>query len=81
MTTDPEYRQRLSARSIVTLEAQGGLMGDTEVAALAAAPDLDALLALRRADDDAKVPDCAVPTLDTWLPTLEQLVSGRPASL
>lgn len=70
VTTDPEYRQRLSARSIETLEAQGGLMTETEVAALAAAPDLEALLELRRADDDAKVPDCIVPTLDTWLPLL-----------
>ena len=30
-------------------------MSDAEVAALATAPDLDALLALRTADDDAKV--------------------------
>jgi len=70
VTTDPGYRQRLSERSIATLVAQGGLMSDTEVAALAAAPDLDALLALRRADDDAKVPDCVVPGLDTWRPFL-----------
>jgi predicted HD phosphohydrolase len=70
VTTDPEYRTRLSARSIETLEAQGGLMDETEVAALAAAPDLDALLALRRADDDAKVPGLAVPGLHTWLPLL-----------
>jgi predicted HD phosphohydrolase len=76
VTTDPEYRQRLSPRSIFTLEVQGGLMTDTEVAALAAAPDLDALLALRWADDDAKVPDCVVPTLDTWLPTLEHSFRG-----
>jgi predicted HD phosphohydrolase len=70
VTTDPEYRTRLSARSIETLEAQGGLMDETEVAALAAAPDLDALLALRRADDDAKVPGLTVPGLHTWLPLL-----------
>jgi predicted HD phosphohydrolase len=70
VTTDPEYRARLSARSIVTLDAQGGLMDDTEVAALAAAPDLEALLELRRADDDAKVVGRAVPTLETWRPLL-----------
>ena len=70
VTTDPTYRARLSPRSIVTLEAQGGLMDDTGVAALGAAPDLDALLALRRADDDAKVPDAKVPTLDHWHPLL-----------
>ncbi len=70
VTTDPDYRNRLSPRSLVTLEVQGGVMNDTEVAALAAAPDLEALLELRRADDDAKVPDRCVPGLDTWLPLL-----------
>ncbi len=70
VTTDPEYRARLSARSIVTLEAQGGLMDETEVAALGAAPDLEALLELRRADDDAKVVGRTVPTLETWRPLL-----------
>jgi predicted HD phosphohydrolase len=70
VTTDPAYRDRLSARSIFTLEAQGGLMDQTEVAALAAAPDLDALLELRRADDDAKVPGRVVPGLGTWAPLL-----------
>lgn len=70
VTTDPEYRQRLSARSLETLEVQGGLMNETEVAALAAAPDLEALLELRRADDDAKVPGRVVPPLDTWRPLL-----------
>jgi predicted HD phosphohydrolase len=68
VTTDPAYRERLSPRSIVTLEAQGGLMDDGAVTALAAAPDLDALLMLRQADDDAKVPDRPVPGLDTWRP-------------
>jgi predicted HD phosphohydrolase len=80
VTTDPTYRGRLSERSIVTLDAQGGLMDDTEVAALAAAPDLDALLALRRADDDAKVPDLTVPGLDTWAPTLENSFRGASTS-
>jgi predicted HD phosphohydrolase len=70
VTTDAAYRDRLSARSIVTLEAQGGLMSETEVVALSAAPDLDALLGLRRADDDAKVIGLTVPALDTWRPLL-----------
>jgi predicted HD phosphohydrolase len=70
VTTDPTYRARLSDRSVVTLEAQGGLMDGDAVAALAGAPDLDALLALRRADDDAKVPGRQVPGLDSWAPLL-----------
>jgi predicted HD phosphohydrolase len=70
VTTDPEYRRRLSTRSLETLEVQGGLMDATEVAALAVAPDLEALLELRRADDDAKVPGRVVPRLDAWIPRL-----------
>lgn len=70
VTTDPAYRDRLSARSIVTLRAQGGTMDDAELAALAAAPDFEALLALRRADDDAKVVGRTVPGLEAWRPLL-----------
>jgi len=72
VTTDPTYRARLSPRSVVTLEAQGGLMDDTAVAALGAAPDLEALLELRRADDDAKVPDAVVPDLQTYIEDLRR---------
>ncbi len=70
VTTDPEYRERLSERSIITLEHQGGTMDDAEVAALLTAPDLDTLLALRRADDDAKVVGATTPPLDSWAPLL-----------
>jgi predicted HD phosphohydrolase len=70
VTTDPRYRARLSERSLVTLEQQGGTMGGTEVAALGAAPDLDALLALRWADDDAKVVGASPAPLATWTPLL-----------
>jgi predicted HD phosphohydrolase len=72
VATDPGYRARLSARSLETLVEQGDVMDDTEVAAFAALDDLDAVLTLRRADDDAKVPGRAVPGLDRWRPVLEQ---------
>jgi predicted HD phosphohydrolase len=77
VTTEPDYRARLSPTSVVTLEAQGGLLADDERAALAAEPDLDAALALRRADDDAKVPGRVVPGLDTWRATLEETVAAQ----
>jgi predicted HD phosphohydrolase len=73
VTTEPEYRDRLSETSVVTLEAQGGLLDAGELAALETAPDLDAALTLRRADDDAKVPGKAVPGLDTWRAALERV--------
>jgi predicted HD phosphohydrolase len=73
VATDPEYRSRLSSRSLETLIEQGGVMDDPEIAAFAEIDDLDAVLALRRADDDAKVPGRAVPGLDTWRAVLEEL--------
>ena len=66
VTTDPAYRSRLSARSIETLAAQGDALADAELAALAADPDRDAILALRRADERAKDPAARVPDLESW---------------
>jgi predicted HD phosphohydrolase len=71
VTTEPGYRARLSESSVVTLQAQGGILDSDERAALDAAPDLDAVLMLRRADDDAKVPGKAVPGLESWRAALE----------
>jgi predicted HD phosphohydrolase len=77
VTTEPEYRAHLSETSVITLEAQGGLLDPGERVALEAAPDLDAMLTLRRADDDAKVPGKTVPGLDTWRTALEKVATGR----
>jgi predicted HD phosphohydrolase len=73
VATDAGYRSRLSARSIETLVEQGGVMDAREVAAFSEIDDFDAVVALRRADDDAKVPGRVVPDLDTWRPLLEEL--------
>lgn len=82
VTVDPEYRSRLSPTSILTLEVQGGPLGDDERARLEAAPGLADVLTLRRADDDAKVPRRAVPPLSHWRPVVDQvavLASSRTA--
>ena len=76
VTTEPDYRERLSSTSVVTLEAQGGLLTDDERAALDAAPDLDSLLALRRADDDAKVAGRRVAGLETWRGLLDEVATA-----
>jgi predicted HD phosphohydrolase len=75
VTTDPTYRARLSPTSVITLEAQGGSLDEHERAALDTEPNLDAVLVLRRADDDAKVPGRVVPGLDRWRPVVEQVAS------
>lgn len=66
VTTDARYRDRLSPRSRETLRLQGGLMDPEERAEFLRHPDADALVALRRADDAAKVPGARVPGLDHW---------------
>jgi len=77
VTVDGEYVSRLSPGSVLTLEVQGGRLDDTERARLDAEPWLDAVLTLRRADDDAKVPGRDVPPLTHWRPIVERVASMR----
>lgn len=76
VATDPGYRAALSPGSIVTLAAQGGPMTPDEVRAVEALPDWDAAVALRRADDLAKVVGAVVPGLDAWLPAVERVAQA-----
>jgi len=80
VATDPSYRSRLSPRSLGTLIEQGGVMREPEVASFATIDDLDAVLTLRRADDDAKVPDRAVAGLETWRPILDEISRASGSS-
>jgi predicted HD phosphohydrolase len=66
VTVEVSYRDVLSPQSIATLEVQGGPMDGAERAAFEQHPDFDAGIALRRADDAAKVPGKDVPPLDHW---------------
>jgi predicted HD phosphohydrolase len=77
VTVDPAYQARLSAGSVITLEAQGGLLDNDERARLEAEPWLDDLLTLRRADDAAKVPAREVPDLDHWRPIVDAYTFWR----
>ena len=74
--TDPAYLAALTPRSRQSLDAQGGPLAGGELAVLERSHDLDALVALRRADDAAKVPNAVVPGLLSWLPTL-RAVAGH----
>lgn len=77
VTVEPDYRARLSPDSVRTLDAQGGALSDADTCAFRAHPQWRAMLALRRADDEAKVAGARVPGLDHWLPALYDL--ARPA--
>lgn len=54
---EPAYHDHLSPASVRSLELQGGVMSDSEVAAFAASDGALAAARLRRWDDDAKVAD------------------------
>jgi len=76
----PDYLARLSADSVTTLAAQGGPMSDAEVEAFDSSGDVAAKLALRIADDEAKVPGRIVPGLDRWEPRLRRVADRASVS-
>jgi predicted HD phosphohydrolase len=74
IAVDADYRLALSDRSVVTLAAQGGPLDARAAAAFARGRDAEGLVALRRADDRAKVAGATVPGLETWRPVLAQIL-------
>jgi predicted HD phosphohydrolase len=60
----------LSEASRLSLVRQGDVMTPEEVAVFVARPDADAAIALRRADEAAKVIGRTVPGLATWIPRI-----------
>jgi predicted HD phosphohydrolase len=76
VAVDASYRAALSARSIVTLAAQGGPLDARAAEAFARGRDAEALVALRRADDGAKIPGAVVAGLHSWRP-VAAVLTGR----
>jgi predicted HD phosphohydrolase len=70
----PDYRDRLSEGSAETLIAQGAAMSRVEVTEFEQRLDHQDAIALRLADDLAKVPCVSVPGLDAWEPVIRALV-------
>lgn len=79
VATEPAYADGLSAGSIRSLGFQGGALGEDDLAAVETSPQRDGLVALRRADDQAKVPGARVAGLEHWRPLVEAVaaVAGR----
>ena len=73
VTVDTGYAARLSARSIETLELQGGPLIGAARLQFEADPWFAQCLALRRADDAAKIPGFAAGTTDDWRPIVERV--------
>ena len=71
------YADLLSARSETTLGFQGGVMSSAEVTEFERRADRADLVALRRADDAAKVRNAPVDPLDTWRPAVERVAAAH----
>ncbi|HEY1068641.1 MAG TPA: HD domain-containing protein [Pirellulales bacterium] len=68
---EPEYYNRLSEPSVVSLHLQGGPMSPEEVRAFREHPHSRAAIALRRWDDEAKRPNLPTPAVEDFAPHLE----------
>jgi gamma-butyrobetaine dioxygenase len=81
-TCVPGYAAGLSPGSAHALAAQGGPMGEAELAEFEASPYAAAACRVRRWDDAAKDPQAQVPPFDHFRPVLRRLVrqSARSAS-
>ena len=65
-TTEPDYFDKLSEDSKLSLELQGGLMTESELLDFAANPHHQNGVILRRLDDQAKQPGLKVPSIDSY---------------
>lgn len=70
---DPAYLHELSPSSILSLGLQGGPMFAAEAEAFLAGPFAQDAVALRRWDDEAKIPELPVPEIGSYLPLLHPL--------
>jgi gamma-butyrobetaine dioxygenase len=73
---EPSYHEILSPGSVASLQRQGGPMDAAEVAAFEANPGWEDAVALRRWDDEAKVPDLEVAPAASYRALLESLATA-----
>ena len=78
VSVDAGYRAALSATSQHTLVNQGGEMTAEERAEFEAHPCRRDAVALRHADEAAKVPGRDVGTVDDWIPRLRTIAAHHP---
>jgi phosphonate degradation associated HDIG domain protein len=67
---EPEYLERLSPASVLSLKLQGGPMPGDEAGRFRQNPFAEAAVAVRRWDDEAKIEGLQTPELDHFRPHL-----------
>jgi predicted HD phosphohydrolase len=73
VATDPGYAGLLAGDSVASLRLQGGAMDHGHAERFLTRPWAEDAVALRRADDGAKVDGLDVRDLEYWVPTLRSL--------
>lgn len=79
-TVEPAYHAGLSDGSKRSLEKQGGLLSDDEVATFEAMPGFADAVALRGWDDGGKVEGLAVPGWDHYAELLRSTTANEPTN-
>jgi phosphonate degradation associated HDIG domain protein len=75
--TEPTYVGSLSEASLRSLQLQGGPFTSDEAAHFSAHPHAEAAIALRRLDEQAKIPNMPTPGLEHFRPHLEAVRAAR----
>lgn len=70
---DAAYFNALSPSSVLSLGLQGGSMSGAEAEAFLSLPFAKEAIVLRHWDDEAKIPELAVPEIQSYFPLLETL--------
>jgi phosphonate degradation associated HDIG domain protein len=70
---ESEYLGALSPSSLLSLNLQGGPMTEVEAQEFLALPFARDAVMLRRWDDEAKIPELAVESVESYLPVLTEL--------
>jgi len=74
---DPDYFARLSDASVHSLNLQGGPMAAQEIAEFETNPNLEAIVKVRRYDDEGKVAGLETPPFTHFAPRVQQVVDNH----
>ncbi len=75
-TAEPAYFAKLSDASVLSLKLQGGPMSEEAAKRFAANSDIDAIVQVRKWDDEGKVPGKQTPDFSHYAPMLQRVVDS-----
>ncbi|MEI6215922.1 MAG: HD domain-containing protein [Actinomycetes bacterium] len=81
VSTNPAYRELLSAASLHTLKLQGGFLTELEIAAFLSDPNSEAAIQIRLWDDQAKTPGLITSELSMLKERVERVALASNPSI